>query len=73
MRTYVLQVLIAFDQLINTLLGGWADETLSARAHREMPLLEKVIDCIFFFQPQHCYKSYLAEKARLQSPVEERP
>ena len=28
------QVAIAFDQLINTLLGGYADETLSARAHR---------------------------------------
>lgn len=28
------QFLIAADQLINTLLGGMADETLSARAHR---------------------------------------
>ena len=69
---YVIEVLIAIDQLINTLLGGWADETLSARAHREMPRLEKVIDTIFFFQPQHCYQSFLAEKERLQSPVEER-
>ena len=30
----MLQVLIAFDQLANTLIGGHADETLSARAHR---------------------------------------
>ena len=69
---YILQVLIAIDQLINTIFGGWADETLSARAHREMPRLERIIDTIFFFQPQHCLKSYLAEKARMQSPIEER-
>lgn len=29
MRRYLKQVLIAFDQLINALLGGWADESLS--------------------------------------------
>ena len=28
------QIAIAFDQLINAVLGGYADETLSARAHR---------------------------------------
>ena len=28
------QVLIAVDQLLNTLTGGWADETISARAWR---------------------------------------
>ena len=28
------QIAVAFDQLVNTLLGGWADETLSARAWR---------------------------------------
>lgn len=29
------QFLIALDQLANTLVGGYADETLSARAHRD--------------------------------------
>ncbi len=29
MWRYLKQVLIAFDQLINALLGGWADESLS--------------------------------------------
>ena len=28
------QFLIAIDHLANTLVGGYADETLSARAHR---------------------------------------
>lgn len=28
------QVLIAVDQVINAVFGGWADETISARAYR---------------------------------------
>lgn len=28
------QVLVALEQFVNTLIGGWADETLSGRAHR---------------------------------------
>ena len=35
MWRYLKQVLIAFDQLINALLGGWADESLSAHAWRQ--------------------------------------
>ena len=31
---YALNFAIAVDQLANALLGGHADETLSARAHR---------------------------------------
>ena len=34
MRHWLLQVFIALDQLVNALLGGWADETLSSRAWR---------------------------------------
>ena len=30
----MLQFLIALDQLLNALLGGWADDALSARAFR---------------------------------------
>ena len=32
--TYGKRTLIAVDQLINTLLGGWPDETLSSRCYR---------------------------------------
>ena len=35
MWRYLKQVLIAFDQLVNALLGGWADESLSAHAWRQ--------------------------------------
>lgn len=35
------QIAIAFDQLLNAMLGGMADETLSARAHRTQSPLER--------------------------------
>ncbi len=73
------QFLIAFDQLINTMIGGYADETLSARAwraDRDGKILGKIfrpiIDCLFFFDPQHCFTSYLAEYERKQFPKEYR-
>lgn len=31
--TYGKRTLIAVDQLLNTLLGGWPDETLSSRCY----------------------------------------
>lgn len=64
------QILIAVDQLLNTLLGGWADETLSARAWRGG--WHRPIDTIFFWQRQHCYNSYLSERNRAQMPPEYR-
>lgn len=32
--SYGKNLLIAVDQLVNTLTGGWPDETLSSRAYR---------------------------------------
>lgn len=68
------QVLIAFDQLLNTFIGGMADETLSARAYRhsieengrEWPVW--IINHLFFWQKEHCYQAYLSEKARSHLP-----
>ena len=34
MKKYAYQLLIAADQLINALLGGYPDETLSSRIYR---------------------------------------
>ena len=57
----LLQILIAIDQLGNTLLGGMADETISARAHRGGHVYtEKLINWIFR-NPNHCLESYLSE------------
>ena len=52
-----MQVLIAVDQLLNAALGGHADETLSARAHRMREKKHRywgwtagAIDRLFFWQ-----------------------
>ena len=73
MRRYLKQVLIAFDQLINALLGGWANESLSAHAWRQhlegkrnWPYL--LIDAILFFDGNHCRTSYESELERTQLP-----
>lgn len=74
------QVLIAFDQLMNTFFWirndgfGFADETLSARAWRlrEQSRAYKIIDAIFFWDKDHCYESYKSEKERNQLPDEYR-
>ena len=68
------QILVALDQLVNTMIGGYADETLSSRAHRRR-LRGKggcawVIDHIFFWQDEHCKASYESELERAQLPVE---
>lgn len=67
------QVLIAIDQLINTLFGGMADETLSSRAYRlELERgrfwARKLIDGILFFDKDHCKESYESEILRRQLP-----
>ena len=68
------QVLVALDQLVNALIGGFADETLSSRAHRRR-LRGKggvawVIDHIFFWQNEHCKTAYESELERAQLPPE---
>lgn len=62
------QVLIAIDQLANTLLGGFADETLSARLWRTQHPAYKWVDRLFFWEPGHCYASYQSELLRSQLP-----
>jgi len=75
----VMQVLIAFDQLINACLSGWADETVSSRAFRCAGLKRRwfwtmrVIDTIFFWQANHCFLAYVAEQQRRQCPPDMRP
>ena len=66
------QIAIALDQLVNTIFGGWADETLSARLYRTRSPFRKVIDLLFFFDKDHCHTSYLSEIKRAQLPPEYR-
>lgn len=75
---YLKQNLLALDQQFNALLGGWADETLSARSYRLgcesvfWRLVSKFIDVLFFFDPYHCHTSYEAERLRSHLPPEYR-
>lgn len=73
MRTRGFQVAVAFDQLLNTLLGGYADETLSARAWRHhldgsRTWPRWIIDHLFFWQTNHCKEAYESELLRKQLP-----
>ena len=77
---YFWNIALALDQLANVVLGGYPDETLSARIHRKAlagqwfwQALRWVIDGAFkiiFRQDNHCRKSYDREAARGHSPRE---
>lgn len=74
----VFQLLLSLDQTFNTFIslfigGGWADESLSARAYRSREhkywnKAYKAINKIFFWQTNHCEEAYLAEKNQQQLP-----
>lgn len=73
--TYAKAVLIAIDQLMNAVLGGWPDESLSSRAWRwEQDGIRswprKLIDALFFMEKEHCRQSYISERERRQLPPE---
>ena len=73
MWKYLKQVLIALDQLLNTLFKGYADETLSSRAYRlrverGRVWAERIIDTVLFFDDNHCEESYISEVQRRQLP-----
>ncbi len=70
------QIPIALDQLVNTVCGGWADETISSRAWRmrtkstAWSWLRETIDFIFRWQKDHCKTSYESELERRHLPPE---
>lgn len=77
MRRYIRFVLIAIDQLLNAVTGGYADETLSSRiwrhanavpAKRRWVVACKLVDKIFFWQKGHCQKSFEMEKKHNHFP-----
>lgn len=63
----LLQVAIAIDQLANTVIGGMADETISARAYRNHWQVERFINWLFR-NPTHCRDAYISELRRRQLP-----
>lgn len=77
MTNYFYFLAIAVDQLINALLGGYPDETLSARAHRlssDYPawaIAKQWINLIFFLEEDHCQNAHEEEEARKHSAKED--
>ncbi len=79
MKAWLLNIAIAVDQLVNVLMAGAPDETLSSRAHRMRAKGHRwwgwtaaAIDALFFFDPGHCEKAYQSERLRLQMPKDAR-
>ena len=59
---YLERVGIALSVLLNVILGGYSNQTFSARNHgwkREgKPNLVWLIDTIFWFDPDHCLDAW---------------
>ena len=60
---YIERIAIAISVLLNVILGGNSNQTLSARQYqrkRDRKLnIVWLIDTIFFFDPDHCMMSWL--------------
>lgn len=77
---YLLGVLIALDQLVNAIIGGSPDETISARAWRSESngkmlgmAFRPLIDALFcMVERNHCEKAFIAEFRKLQLPKDYR-
>ena len=65
MKQYFLNLLTAVSQFFNTLLGGNPDQTISGMVGYKSYVtkrwswrsLEWVINGMFWFDPEHCFKS----------------
>lgn len=75
--TYGKAVLIALDQLLNALGGGWPDETLSSRFWRWHVAGVRSWPCrwldrlaALFGDREHCRQSYESERTGRQLPPE---
>ena len=78
---YIENLLIAIDQLINAILGGSCDETISALCYRKSQekghyfykILKFILDvCLSPIRQDHCEQAYLSEVCRKQLPPEYR-
>ena len=74
-KEYLGTVGIGLTQLLNTLLGGWPDESVSSRLWRLEQQgssvgtwCRQLVDKLFWWQRGHCELAYEAERKRYQSP-----
>ena len=66
MPSYLHNLLVACDQLVNAAIGGWPDETLSSRCWR----WHKDKMAAWLGDKDHCRTSYESERTRRQLPPE---
>lgn len=66
-------ILIAFDKVLNGLIGGDANETLSSAAYRSEQqgyfwgrITRPLIDALLFWDKQHCYNAWLTHSGTVQ-------
>jgi hypothetical protein len=62
MKRYIWNILVSIDQLFNTILGGFPDETMSSRmgkhvAKKDCPFCKLVCKFLNLFETNHCIKS----------------
>lgn len=62
MKKYVLNILLSLTQLLNALLMGDPDESLSSRCAKKHPKAAELIDRLFWFDPRHCQRSLEPEE-----------
>lgn len=59
---YIKNIGTALSQLLNAIVGGNPNMTLSARAYCEdWKVAERIINKIFFMEEDHCHKSWLRD------------
>lgn len=83
MKFWLWQILVALDQLGNAMLGGWADETLSARAYRadrDGKVLGRIFRPMFDWvferladEQDHCARAHASEVGLSHLPPAYRP
>jgi len=67
MKAYALNILAAISQVINAIIGGDPNVTISARCHRgrdryPWKVLRWVINKSFWFEEDHCKASYVRDQ-----------
>ena len=75
--TYPHKVGLALDQLLNAVIGGYPDESISARAYRwdrdgKRHWVKKCINALFFWQKDHCRSAHHTEIELRHMPPEYR-
>jgi len=65
-KMYLVNILLGVDQLLNVIMLGDPDETISSRCGRVFPdsAITHFIDAIFFWKKDHCQRAIEQEGYR---------